>query len=216
MKLYIADKTCSEAVQIIANELGLQPELIHFDVFGKSTSNGDDFAELNPMQYVPLLVLDKEKKDLLSETIVIAAYLADQHPESGLIPPHGTLARVKYDRLLVFIATEIAQKHIPLMRKLMTEAGIEWTRSRIIAAYQVLDDRLSDGRRFLTGDRLTVADAYLWATFWGERSGVDISRLKNVTAWKTRMDAHPSVLKALKDEEEIVTRHRARLAEQTV
>ncbi|QWA11620.1 glutathione S-transferase family protein [Sodalis ligni] len=216
MKLYIADKTCSEAVQIIANELGITPELIHFDVFGKSTSNGDDFAELNPMQYVPLLVLDEAHKERLSETIVVTSYLADQYPEAGLIPPQGTLERVKYDQLLVFIATEIAQKHIPLMRKLMTEAGIAWTSSRIIAAYQILDDRLSDGRPYLAGDTLTVADAYLWATFWGERSGINVSHLANVTAWKARMDAHPSVLKALRDEADVVNAHRALIAEQTV
>jgi glutathione S-transferase len=123
MKLYIANQTCSQAVQIIANELGLTPGLVHFDVFNKSTSNDDNFAEVNPLLYVPALILGNEQKDVLSETIVITAYLADQHPEAGLIPAHGTLERVKYDQLLTFIATEIAQKHIPLMRKLLTEEG---------------------------------------------------------------------------------------------
>lgn len=209
MKLYIADKTCSEAVQIIANELGLEPELIHFDVSDKSTSNGDDFAQLNPMQYVPLLVTDEDAHHPISETIVIISYLADQHPEAGLIPFRGTLERVKYDQLLVFIATEIAQKHIPLMRKLMTQQGIDWTSSKIAAAYRILDDRLADGRAFLAGNTMTVADAYLWATFWGDRSGVDISHLKNVANWKDRMDTRPSVQKALMDEKRLVGAHRA-------
>ncbi|WP_410014805.1 glutathione S-transferase family protein [Sodalis sp. C49] len=211
MKLYIADKTCSEAVQIIANELGLEPELIHFDVVGKSTSNGDDFTQLNPMQYVPLLVIDEEEHHPISETIVIISYLADQYPAAGLIPLRGTLERVRYDQLLVFIATEIAQKHIPLMRKLMTEQGIAWTSGKIAAAYSILDDRLADGRAFLTGETMTVADAYLWATFWGDRSGVDISHLKNVASWKDRMDARPSVQKALSDEKRLVSAHRAAL-----
>ena len=214
MKLYIADKTCSEAVQIIANELGLNPELIHFDVFGKSTSNGDNFAHLNPMQYVPILMLDGEKTHLLSETIVITSYLADLRPEADLIPARGTLDRVDYDQLLVFIATEIAQKHIPLMRKLMTPQGIDWTTQRIVSAYKMLDDRLSDGRKFITGDKLTVADAYLWATFWGDRSGVDLRHLQNIMAWKNRMDTQPSVRKALRDEEEIVAQHRAKISAQ--
>ena len=46
MQLYIADKTCSQAVQIVANELGLEPELIHYDVVGKSTSTGSAFRTL--------------------------------------------------------------------------------------------------------------------------------------------------------------------------
>jgi hypothetical protein len=35
MKLYIAYDTCSRAAQLVANELGLNPELIHFDVKDK-------------------------------------------------------------------------------------------------------------------------------------------------------------------------------------
>lgn len=212
MKVYIADQTCSQAVQIVANELELAPELIHFDVVGRSASNGEDFAALNPMLYVPVLSLDNNEKTLLSETIVITSWLADQRPEAGLIPSRGTLDRATYDQLLVFIATEIAQKHIPLMRKLLTEEGADWMRNRIVAAYKVLDDRLADGRSFLTGDRMTVADAYLWATFWHKRSGADISHLTHVMAWKARMDALPSVQKALRDEADLAAAHRARLA----
>jgi len=49
MKLYIAQATCSLAVQAIANELGLSPRLVHFDVFGKSTTEGSPFADVNPL-----------------------------------------------------------------------------------------------------------------------------------------------------------------------
>ncbi|RDJ26957.1 glutathione S-transferase [Bosea caraganae] len=214
MKLYIANKTCSEAVQIIANELGLNLELIHYDVAGKTTSNNDDFLTVNPLGYVPVLVLDDGKHEPLTETIVLASYLADQHPEAGLLPARGTLDRVRHEQLLVFIATEIAQKHIPLMRKLMTEEGIAWARSKIVTAYKVFDDRLADGRPFLEGDRLTVADAYLWGTFWHERSGARIDHLNHVMAWKARMDALPSVQKAVRDEAEIVARHTAQISRQ--
>jgi glutathione S-transferase len=212
MKLYIAQATCSLAVQLIANELGLSPELIHYDVFGKSTSNGDSFAEVNPLAYVPVLELDTETKDRLTETIVVASYLADQHPEAGLIPENGTLDRAKFDQLLVFIATEIAQKHIPLMRKLMTEEGTVWTRNKLVNAYAVLDRRLADGRPYLTGDTLTVADAYVWATMWQERSGVKIGHLKHLMAYVARIEARPSAQKALRDEAELYTRHQALLA----
>jgi glutathione S-transferase len=163
------------------------------------------------MLYVPVLVLDGGK-DLLSETVVIASYLADQHREASLIPARGTMERTMFDRLLVFIATEIAQKHIPLMRKLLTEEGSVWMRNKIVSAYKILDDRLADGRLFLTGDKMTVADACLWATFWHKRSGAQITHLENVMAWKSRMDVLSSVQKALKDEAEIAFAHRRQLA----
>ncbi|WP_420998405.1 glutathione S-transferase N-terminal domain-containing protein [Cupriavidus sp. 30B13] len=212
MKLYIAQSTCSLAVQIIANEIGLNPELVHYDVFGKSTSNGDNFAEVNPLGYVPVLVLDNEHQDLLTETTIIASYLADQHPETGLIPAHGTLERVKLDQLLTFIATEIAQKHIPLMRKLQTEDGAAWTRNKLVVAYTMLDERLADGRSYLTGEQFTVADAYVWATMWHERSGAQIGHLKNLMAYIARINARPSAIKAIQDEIDMVNIHEAEKA----
>lgn len=209
MKLYIAHATCSLAVQVIANELGLEPELVHYDVFGKSTSANDDFNQVNPLAYVPVLVLDDEEQTHLTETTIITSYLADQHLAAGLIPPHGTLQRVKFDQLLTFLATEIAQKHIPLMRKLQTEAGAEWTRNKLVTAYAKLDAQLADGRAYLTGDKFTVADAYVWATLWHERSGAPITHLKNLFDYIARIEARASVKKALKDEAEMVARHDA-------
>ncbi|MRX07173.1 glutathione S-transferase [Pseudoduganella sp. FT25W] len=209
MKLYIANATCSLAVQAVLNELGKDAELIHFDVFGKSTSNGDNFAEVNPLGYVPALAVNDK---ILTETVVVSAYLADQHPESGLIPQHGTFERVEHEQLLTFVATEIAQKHIPLMRKLLTEQGAAWTRDKLVTAYTTLDQRLADGRLYLTGDLFTVADAYVWATFWHERSGAEIGHLKHLMAFKARVEARPSVIKALADEAEVVALHDKRKA----
>lgn len=213
MKLYIAKATCSLAVQIVLNELGVQDtELVHYDVFGKSTSNGDDFAAVNPLGYVPVLRIDNADEDLLAETVVIGSYLADQHPESGLLPARGTLDRVRMEALLNFTATEIAQKHIPLMRKLLTEEGAAWTRNKLVTAYARLDQMLADGRPWLTGDRFTVLDAYVWATFWHERSGADIGHLRHLMAYKARIEARPSVIKALQDEADVVARHETLLA----
>ncbi|KAK6525158.1 hypothetical protein TWF694_005304 [Orbilia ellipsospora] len=212
MKLYIAYDTCSRAAQLVANELGIDHELIHFDVFNQSTSNGDDFAAINPLLYVPVLQVDNNDKDLISETIIISSYLADSRPEVGLIPRHGTIERVKMDQFLVFLATEIAQKHIPLMRKLMTPEGIKFNSNKLLKAYQRLEDQLADGRPYLFGDQFTVADAYVWATHWNSRSGVNIDHLKNFAAWKTRIDSRPAAIKTLKEEAEVVALHKAQIA----
>ncbi|KAL6875862.1 glutathione S-transferase [Trichoderma longibrachiatum] len=209
--LYIAHDTCSRATQLIANELNLDLELVHFDVFDKSTSNGDDFAAVNPLLYVPCLKLDNEHQDVISEIIVICSYFADQHPNAGLIPAAGSLERVKYDQVLVQLATEVAQKHIPLMRKLMTPEGVEFHSNKLKKAYKLLDDRLA-ANPYLFGENLTVADAYVWATLWNSRSGVDISHLKNIAAWKQRLEARPAAIKTLRDEAEIVALHKAKIA----
>jgi glutathione S-transferase len=213
MKLYIAQATCSLAAQAIANELGLAPELVHFDVFGKSTSNGGDFSTVNSLLYVPVLELQDDNNERLTETIVITSYLADQHPESNLIPKHGTIERVRMDQLLTFTATEIAQKHIPLMRKLMTPEGIEFHTNKLLSAYGLLDKQLSDGRSYLTGEQFTVADAYVWATMWHTRSGVKLDHLTHLLAFVARVEARASAQKALKDEAELFAQHKQQIGE---
>jgi glutathione S-transferase len=212
MKLYIAQATCSRAAQLVANELGLSPELVHFNVHDRTTSSGQSFTDVNTLAYVPVLELDTPAKDRLTETIVITSYMADQRPDVGLIPAAGSLERAKHDQLQVFLATEIAQKHIPLMRKLLTEEGAEWTRNKLVKAYTELDQRLADGRTYITGETFTVADAYIWATMWHERSGVKINHLKNLTAYVARIEARPAAQKALKDEADLVTLHQAQQA----
>jgi glutathione S-transferase len=47
---------------------------------------------------------------------------------------------------------------------------------------------------------------------WHERSGVKLDHLKNLMAYIARIEARPSVQKALKDEADLVSRHRAQLA----
>jgi glutathione S-transferase len=59
MKVYIANDTCSRAAQLVANEPGVELQLVHFDVHNKSTSNDEDFAAINPLLYVLIHVLPR-------------------------------------------------------------------------------------------------------------------------------------------------------------
>ncbi|MEG1325965.1 MAG: glutathione binding-like protein, partial [Janthinobacterium sp.] len=59
--------------------------------------------------------------------------------------------------------------------------------------YAWIDSRL-DGRAYLTGDTMTVADPYLFAvTGWAPQLGVDLSQLANVQAFLGRMTERDSV-----------------------
>lgn len=207
MKLYIAKATCSLAVQAVLNELGVDVGLVHYDVFGKSLSNGGSFDLVNELGYVPVLELDNDNKDLLTETGTIVSYLADTYGNGTIAPPRGTLERVRVEQMLAFTGTELAQKHIPLMRKLLTEEGTAWTRAKLVRAYTKLDNLLADGRAYITGEHFTIADAYIWATMWHERSGAQIGHLSNLMAYIGRIEARPAVKKALKDEAEVVAAH---------
>jgi glutathione S-transferase len=212
MKLYIAKATCSRAVQLVVNELGLTPELIHYDIKSRATSSGEDFRSVNPLGYVPVLRTEDGTPAFLTETTVIISYLADRYSDNGLIPAPGTIARVTHDQLLAFTATEIALRHAPLMRKLTTAEGTRWAHDKLLAAYSTLNDRLADRRRFLMGDTLTVADAYVWATMWHSRSGVEIEHLKDLGDYIARVDCLPSAKKTLVDESLLAAKHTAELS----
>jgi hypothetical protein len=47
---------------------------------------------------------------------------------------------VRFDQLLTFITSEIAQTHIPLMRKLLTEEDKAWTGAKIISTWCLLQN----------------------------------------------------------------------------
>lgn len=97
----------------------------------------------------------------------------------------------------------------------MPEIGTQVNTNRLLRAYQLLDDRLADKRSYLFGETFTVADAYVWGTFWNNRSGVNLDHMNNLAAWKARVDARPAAIKTLKEEAEMVAIYKARIEAQS-
>lgn len=212
MKLYIARATCSRAVQLVANEVSLNPELVHVDVRSGTTSVDDDFKLINPLGYVPALTLDDRWQTKLTETSVILSYIADIYPEHHLIPPRASRERLLYDQLMAFVSTEIATRHVMLMRGFLSSDGARWTTKRLQGAYHILDRRLNDGRSYICGERLTIADALVWATMWHQRSGLEVGDMRNVLDLYERVGHRKSALRALADEGALSDMHRANLS----
>ncbi len=199
MKLYIANHTCSLAAQIIAHEVEQPLDLIHVNVKDKTYGKGEDYLAVNRYGYVPTLGLDDG--GTLSETLAVTTYLADTKPEAKLIPPAGSFDRARMLELQTFIASEIHQKFIPVFRDFVTEEAKERFRAILVKHFASLDERLADGRTYLTGETFTVADAYLFSvTLWTERTHVNIDHLKNIWSFQGRVAARPAVQAALRDE----------------
>ena len=78
MKLYYSPGACSLSPHIVAYEAELPLELIKVDLNNKLTETKQDFQQLNPNGYVPLLILDDGNQ--LTEGPAIVQYLADQAP----------------------------------------------------------------------------------------------------------------------------------------
>jgi glutathione S-transferase len=64
-------------------------------------------------------------------------------------------------------------------------------RARSEAAWGVLNAHLA-GRRYVVGDRLTIADLSLCGyLFWPEEIGADWNTLPNIRDWLARIQAEP-------------------------
>ena len=70
-------------------------------------------------------------------------------------------------------------------------AVLAFLRARSEGAWGVLDAHLA-GRRYVVGDRLTIADLSLCGyLFWPEEIGADWNGLPNIRDWLARIQAEP-------------------------
>jgi len=198
MKLYYSAGACSLAAHIAMKEAGLAFEAVSAPTKTHRLEDGTDYYSINPLGYVPLLVLDDGKQ--LHEVAVILQYLADLVPERQLAPVNGTFERYKLQEWLNFIATELHKGFSPLFTPHLPDEAKEPAKARLNARLQWVDGELS-GKNYLMGDVFTVADAYLFVVqSWGKFVGIDVSALVNLNAFATRVAARPAVQAALRAE----------------
>ncbi|MGN6649382.1 glutathione transferase GstA [Trinickia sp.] len=203
MKLYYSPGSCSQAVHIVLRETGLDAELIRVDPRKHLIEDGRDFYDVAALGYVPLLELDDGS--LMHEGPVIAQYLADQRPGSGLAPANGTMARYRLQEWLNFLSSEIHKGFIPLLYAAAAGKYVDTARPKLKSRFEWIDRQLS-GKRYLIGEAFTVADAYLFAlTGWGKaawiksvyHADIDLTSLDNLRAWYDRVRARPHVQQVL-------------------
>jgi len=198
MKLYYSPGACSLSPHIVLKEAGLPFEAIAAPTKTHKLVDGTDYYTINPLGYVPYLVLDDGRT--LHEGPAIVQYLADQVPDKKLAPPNGTWERYKLQEWLNTIGTELHKGFSPLFTPGMPEEAKTLARTRLQSRLQWVDGELA-GKTYLMGDTFSVADAYLFVVAgWGKYVGVDITPLANLSAFMARVGARPAVQEALRAE----------------
>ena len=193
MKLYFSRGACSLSPHIVLREAELSFELESVDLANKLTASGRDYKTINPNGYVPALQLDNG--EVLTEGPAIIQYLADLVPEKKLAPANGTLARVRLQEWLNFIATELHKSFGALFNEQMPESVKSSVRAQLAKRFEYVSSRLS-GRDYLLGE-FSVADAYLYTILnWCGFVGVDLAQWPVLAGFKTRIGARPSVAAA--------------------
>ena len=160
-----------------------------------------EFLRLNPAGKVPVLV---DGDLVIPESAAIVLYLADKYPEKALLPVDPALRAQAY-RWIMFAVTELEQ---PLWRitrhtfiyppEKRSPADIELAREDFRTMAAILDKHL-EGREFIVGDTLTVADcvtAYLidWA---GECNLIE--SFPQLRAYLERLYARPKAPQRIAD-----------------
>ena len=196
MKLYYAPGACSLATHILLREAGLSFDLERVDIRKKTTEHGEDWMALNPKGYVPALRMDDG--DILTENVVLHGYVADLKPELKLAPAHGTKARLKQDELAVYVSTEIHKSYGALFNPAITDDARKAAIDKLQTRYRLIEQLLSDGRTYVTGEPFTSVDAYLFTvTSWANSLKVDLSAFPKLLAYQQRVAARPAVQAAL-------------------
>ncbi|WHZ09914.1 MAG: Glutathione S-transferase [Burkholderiaceae bacterium] len=193
MKLYFSPGSCSLSPLIALEEAGLRYEPVLAPTKTHKLPDGTDYYKINPLGYVPLLELGDGTR--LREGPAILQYIADQAPDKSLAPANGTPARYQLQAWLNFIGTEIHKGFSPLFNPAVGDyknAVID----RLTGRLAWVDGELA-GRQYLMGDAFTVADGYLFTvTNWAAPMKIDLSGLKNLTAYRERVAQRPGVQRA--------------------
>jgi glutathione S-transferase len=159
MKLYGFPPTRSIRVLWTLRELGAEFEFVNVSLIAGENRHAE-FLAVNPAGKLPVLV---DGDFVLTESVAIVLYLAEKYPDKGLLPAK-LQPRAQTYRWLLFTATELEQplwriaRHTaiyPKEKRLPGEVPIARQDFEEMAA--VMETHMQ-GRKFLVGDTVTVAD----------------------------------------------------------
>ena len=150
-------------VRIFLAEKGIDVPLKSIDMTALG-HKGEEITRLNPLQRLPVLVLDDGT--VISESIAICRYFEELHPQPALMgttPIERAIIEMWQRRmefnLLSGVANVFRHTH-PAMKEWEVPQIAEFAeanRPRVISTLRWLNDEL-DTREFIAGDEYSVAD----------------------------------------------------------
>ncbi|MGE0791495.1 MAG: glutathione S-transferase family protein [Sandaracinaceae bacterium] len=200
--LYTARTPNGWKASIALEELGLPYEVRPIDL-GAGQQKEEWFLRINPNGRIPAIV-DHDPKDgggdlTVFESGAILIYLAEK---TGRLMPLDVRGRSETIEWVMFqmggigpmmgqanVFSRYAPEKIPY--------AIERYQRESRRLFEVLERRL-DGREYLVGDELTIADIanYSWVHTYSW-SGIDVEGLPHLKAWLERVRARPAVERGL-------------------
>jgi glutathione S-transferase len=190
-------------VMALANYLGIDAVTRFIDL-PKGEQNNPHFAALNPNKRMPVL---KDGDYVLWESSAIMQYLAGKKPESGLLPSdeHGRLDVTRWqfwdvahwDPSCAVFLFENLVKPVVLKSGEPDQAALAKGAELFHRAAGVLDGQLN-GRKFVTGEKLTVADFSIGAPLhYADMARLPLASYREIKRWHASLCALPAWQKTL-------------------
>jgi glutathione S-transferase len=159
MKLYEFGPTRSIRVRWTLQELGVEFDSTVVDLRA-GEHRRPEFLALNPAGKLPVLV---DGELVFTESAAIVLYLAEKYPDRKLVPGDPA-ARAEHNRWLLFAVTELEQplwritRNTALYPQELRMPGDVKQASREFKAMADVLERHMEGRQWVAGDSVTVAD----------------------------------------------------------
>lgn len=199
MLLYYSKGACSLAVRIMLHEMGIEAQFESVDLGSKKTQSGQNFLEINPKGFVPVLVL--EGGEILTENTVIQQYLADKYKAFDYLPPANDINRYHVLEWLNFVSTEIHKSCGPLFNSQIPDALKESIFVPALKSKLAFVEKHLSTQSFLMGDKFTSPDAYLFVVLrWMSHFKIDINQWPSLTRYFAEIKKRKSVEQSLKEE----------------
>ncbi|WP_111642815.1 glutathione S-transferase family protein [Marinimicrobium alkaliphilum] len=192
MTLYTNPQSRGRVVRWMLEEVG-QPYSVEVMEFGGSIKS-PEYLKLNPMGKVPTLT---HKGAVITETVAICTYLAEQFPDSGLAPALDSPARASYYRWLFFAAGpfEMATSAKAYKWPIDDECAVAIGCGHIEDAINTLEKTLT-AQPYLCGDSFTTADLVMSSYLGWEMMMKNIDPRPAFTAYVERCEGREAARRA--------------------
>ena len=200
MKLYGFAGTRSQRALWGLNEVDADFEYVSVNLLAGEHKR-PEFLRINPAGRVPVLV---DGDQIIPESAAIVLYLADKYPEKALLPVDLN-ERAQVYRWTLFAVTELEQPLWRITRHSFlypadkrSPADIALAREDFATMAEVLDKHL-EGREFIVGDRLTVADCVtVYLIDWANEVHL-LDAFPRLQAYLERLYARPEAPQRIAD-----------------
>ena len=190
-KLYYEPKNCGTDCFIAATYAGIEfdSEVVHLDTH--KTRSGQDFYQVNPKGNIPALMTSE---GLLSEAPAVLQFIADQAPESKLVPAFGSFERYQLLNTFNYIGTEVQPLYAALFSPGWDDAAKQNFKKAIYRKLDCLERHYMGQDLFLNPQQPTIATIYLYVVLtWSPYVGINLATYSKVKQFVDQVGSNSKI-----------------------